>query len=374
MGKKRIVIAAQPGRKAATGFVVADSPGPGSGSSDRPGDVALRPRGPSADGAVVNASGRAKAPRAPGSPSPGRGFSALAESEARFRALFDAHVDAVLMVDAQTREIVDANAVACVMYGYPRTRLVGMSADELSADPEIPAPGVPSALDDRVGHASRLHRRRDGSTIAVQIGSGDAQLDGRPVAIVVVRDDSVLGRDLEEARRRSTHDPLTLLPNRALLTEEADRALARADCSGETLALMHVDLDGFRPVNEDHGYEVGDEVLRVVAQRLRSAVRTGDVAARIEGDEFIVLCPVVADEIAALNVAHRLARALAEPVDAGVVGLPLSACIGVVVDVGGSRGVERLLRDADAALFSAKRVRPGSVALFAGGSPIAHTV
>jgi len=159
----------------------------------------------------------------------------------------------------------------------------------------------------------------------------------------------------EELAHLALHDQLTGLANRALLREHIDSVLASSERNTQPVAMMFLDLDGFKPVNDRLGHTTGDEVLREVARRLRTVVRESDVIGRFGGDEFIVLCPETDDEQAAA-IAERLREAVAQPMEWLPAGFAVSASVGVVVrSVGAHRpSTDELLEIADAEMYRAK--------------------
>jgi diguanylate cyclase (GGDEF)-like protein/PAS domain S-box-containing protein len=167
----------------------------------------------------------------------------------------------------------------------------------------------------------------------------------------------------EEIRRRGLHDPLTELPNRTLVLERLAEAAARA---AGPIALLFCDLDHFKDVNDSLGHRAGDDVLRQVADRLRAAVRPGDVVGRFGGDEFVVLCEQVDDEAGARQIAERLAAAFARPFRAGGDDHILGVSIGIALTDGGEDG-DALLRDADTAMYRAKEAGRSRIELFDTG-------
>jgi diguanylate cyclase (GGDEF)-like protein/PAS domain S-box-containing protein len=173
---------------------------------------------------------------------------------------------------------------------------------------------------------------------------------------------SALARQRTEQRMRheALHDPLTGLANRNLLRDRLEHAIARSERERGATAVLFIDLDNFKTVNDSHGHAAGDAVLVESARRLHAAVRPGDTVARIGGDEFVALCEHV-DADSALAVARRLQEALRPTFIAGGVEHRLSASIGIAL---GDREPERLLGDADAASYRAKAAGRGRVELF----------
>ena len=149
-----------------------------------------------------------------------------------------------------------------------------------------------------------------------------------------------------ELARRALHDPLTALPNRTLFHDRLRQALSRLGRTRSCLAVMFLDLDGFKRINDEHGHAAGDEALCDVAVRLVATLRGGDTAARLGGDEFVVLCEDVADGDEVRGIAERL---LAE--------VPLQVSIGIALVGNGNVDPDAVLREADAAMYRAKRAR-----------------
>jgi diguanylate cyclase (GGDEF)-like protein len=162
-------------------------------------------------------------------------------------------------------------------------------------------------------------------------------------------------RDIKERAHEALHDALTGLPNRVLFLDRLDHALRRASRSGEGVAVLFLDVDHFKLVNDTAGHAVGDEMLKTVAERLCSAVRTSDTVARFAGDEFTILCEGIEDERAAAVVADRLLEKLAPPMALPGLDLHLSASIGIALATGSDAiGADELLRNADTAMYQAK--------------------
>ncbi len=160
----------------------------------------------------------------------------------------------------------------------------------------------------------------------------------------------------------ATHDWLTGLPNRVHAFNEAARGLARSGAD-RLSAVLFIDLDGLKGVNDSHGHSTGDDVLRAAAHRMRSVTRPQDLVARIGGDEFVVLLmgPVAGADLDA--VARRLQRALAEDIEVGTRTLRVGASIGItIVDDGDERSLAEVLRDADTAMYRAKAQGPARTA------------
>lgn len=173
----------------------------------------------------------------------------------------------------------------------------------------------------------------------------------------IFRDDTASRRFQKELMRRALHDPLTGLPNRALLLDRLSKGLARLQRRQESVAVLFVDLDGFKAINDRLGHQAGDAVLVAVAERLRAALRIQDTVARLSGDEFVVLCEGLPVQPTAGEIAQRLATALAEPVVLGTEHVLVSASIGITVTQDAGHDLEALLREADTAMYHAKADR-----------------
>lgn len=150
------------------------------------------------------------------------------------------------------------------------------------------------------------------------------------------------------------HDGLTGLPNRMLLEDRLSQAIAAARRHGRTVAVLFLDLDGFKTVNDRHGHEGGDELLREMARRLTAAVRSGDTVARLGGDEFVVLLVELGGRGDLLTTIERVMTAIRVPVDLGGTPVSLTASLGVAVFPDHETGGEEMLRYADAAMYQAK--------------------
>jgi diguanylate cyclase (GGDEF)-like protein len=161
-------------------------------------------------------------------------------------------------------------------------------------------------------------------------------------------------RSEAETRHLALHDPLTGLPNRALFRDRLQHALARSRRREGTLAVLFLDVDNFKVVNDSLGHEAGDELLTALAPRLAEAVRSGDTVARFGGDEFVLLCEEVADEQEAIEIAQRVKECFARPLQIAGGEHYVTASIGVALPSAGHDGPESLLRDADAAMYQAK--------------------
>jgi diguanylate cyclase len=162
------------------------------------------------------------------------------------------------------------------------------------------------------------------------------------------------GVELEVARH-ATHDSLTGLPNRTLFLERLGLTLSRVERRARACAVLFLDLDGFKTVNDSLGHDVGDRLLVETGDRLRALVRPSDTVARFGGDEFMVLCDDVASEADAVAVAERIAARLAEPFEIDGRDLEVGASIGIAVAADRARPPEAVVRDADQAMYAAKR-------------------
>ncbi|HEX7054758.1 MAG TPA: EAL domain-containing protein [Burkholderiales bacterium] len=271
------------------------------------------------------------------------------------------------------------------MLGYAPGELVGRSAEVIYADPAQFARDAALHEELRSGRAvsgERLLRRKDGSTFWCKL-VGRAIDPARPLeGSIWIYDDvdaehqarqsleasrAALERavaertmELEEAKARAQHladhDPLTGLPNRRLLEDRLTQALALSQRNGKQTAVMFVDLDRFKPINDTLGHSVGDRLLKEVSQRLVGQLRVGDTICRIGGDEFIVVLPELKRSGDVAQVAQKVIDQLSQPVVVDDRELVVSCSIGIAVFPEDGRDAETLIRNADAAMYHAKEI------------------
>jgi diguanylate cyclase (GGDEF)-like protein len=166
---------------------------------------------------------------------------------------------------------------------------------------------------------------------------------------------------------QALHDDLTALPNRALFVDRLSQAISRLGRHGHSLAVLFLDLDRFKAVNDGLGHAAGDELLRTVGERLAGVLRAGDTAARLGGDEFAILCEEVAGERHAIGVAERIAEALHDPFTLGGDEVTIGTSVGIALATTGRERAEALVRDADAAMYRAKERGGGVFEVFDEG-------
>jgi diguanylate cyclase (GGDEF)-like protein/PAS domain S-box-containing protein len=294
-------------------------------------------------------------------------------AEAQLRALLDATSEIVTVVEPDGRWRWSSGAVGRVL-GYDAGRdpepeggiFTLVHRDDLAmAKESFAALGAGSSDDANDDPLVVRVRAADGEWRWFEI-RGRNLVDDPDVNGIVL-----LSRDVTELRsaqaqlsHQATHDSLTKLPNRVLFQELGDQALARADRDGTLIAVLFLDLDRFKRVNDTHGHPVGDELLVEVALRLRHSVRRGDVVARFGGDEFVILCEHPAGQPEMLDLANRLIAAVSATAELADVKTEIGVSVGVAIGAGGRVTVDTLLRDADAALYQAKEQGRGQAVLF----------
>jgi diguanylate cyclase (GGDEF)-like protein len=159
----------------------------------------------------------------------------------------------------------------------------------------------------------------------------------------------------EQFHTSALHDALTGLPNRTLLLERVEHALLRCGRSGHPLAILFVDLDRFKAVNDSHGHLVGDDLLIAVARRMTNLIRPGDTLARLSGDEFVIVCEGITERLGVHMIAGRIVEALGRPFSLDDAVVELSASVGIAFSAKGEDDPEQMLREADIAMYQAKR-------------------
>jgi diguanylate cyclase (GGDEF)-like protein len=186
-----------------------------------------------------------------------------------------------------------------------------------------------------------------------------SEWEGKPASLALLRDVTERRRMEDELGYLATHDELTGLPNRYLLGDRLSQAVARLRHSGQALAMVFADLDGFKAINDRMGHPAGDQVLVETARRILSVVRAADTVARIGGDEFLVICEV-ADQATADAVVARLTQAINQPLVLGDQTVMVRASIGMVLEPHPDPDPASLLAAADDAMYREKRRAPAS--------------
>lgn len=287
---------------------------------------------------------------------------ALLESEKRFRDFMEFAPVGMVIVSLDGR-LVKVNQALCLILGYSRKELEALSFEDIT-----PAEDLAGDLAQRrrlvdgelpVWQAEKRYLRRDGSLVWVQI-TASVLRDTHGVEQcfdVQVEDITERRRSQEQIRQLAYFDALTGLPNRRLLQDRLEQALVYARRSGVLAAVAFLDLDHFKQINDTHGHEAGDELLKATAQRLTRCVRHGDTVARQGGDEFILVLTEIGDIGGAEKVAKKIVRALAEPFDLAAINLVvdiITASVGIAVFPLHGDNVQDLMKRADLAMYAAK--------------------
>ena len=286
---------------------------------------------------------------------------ALRESEARKCAILGSALDAIMDLDTDGR-VTEMNPAAERMFGGTAASLTGRYLADLvfpAAERALQrrelaayfATGQGPLLNNRV---ESVAMRADGTSFPVELAITQIDLGGRMGFTAFLRDLTESKQVEQELIRLAFHDTLTGLPNRALFADRLQQAIARAERHGEPLAVMFLDLDNFKVVNDSIGHVAGDRLLVAVAERLRACLRAEDTVARFGGDELAILVERVADRSAIVMLAERIAETLRAPIGLAGHELYVTASIGIALATPGQDDAEGLLRKADLAMYRSK--------------------
>ncbi|MCV2348699.1 PAS domain S-box protein [Paucibacter sp. Y2R2-4] len=293
------------------------------------------------------------------------GRAKLRESAQHTQAILDHMKDGVISIDASGL-ILSFSRAAGEMFGYAAEELIGRSFSVLMPEPQHSLQGeqlVAYIRDEAphvVGRSCELEGlRKDGSLFPVLLSVSELATEGQDTFMGLVRDLSSQHQHQEEMHRLAFYDPLTGLPNRRLLLDRLAQVLQNSGRSGEHSALLLLDLDHFKLLNDSLGHETGDQLLQQVAERLRAQVRDGDIISRFGGDEFVVLLEALGSNSeeaakAAESVADKLLQILAQPYALRGQEHVCTPSIGIVVFKGEAESRQELLKKADVAMYQAK--------------------
>lgn len=291
-----------------------------------------------------------------------RAEEALRASEQKFRLLAENAVDVIWTLDIEGRTTYISPSVER-QRGYRPEELIGLPLEQTLTPESLKIARRLLAQARETGELPESHLhvelpRKTGSTVWVDVTVSCLHDDAGAITgfLGISRDITEQRATEERLTHMAHHDPLTDLPNRALFFDRLGMAMARALREDSSLALLYIDLDGFKEVNDVQGHEVGDYVLRKMANRLRQTVREVDTVARIGGDEFTVIVTGVHSPQAAYPVAEKLLHALAEPLRlSNGREIRLGASIGLALYPADAQTSDELLRRADQAMYRVKR-------------------
>jgi len=275
----------------------------------------------------------------------------IEERREQAEATLDSLQDAVVCTDLAGR-ITYINPAAEALTGWSREAATGLPLNDVFKT-------------DGAG-AERILIARDGRETEIEQSATvllDAQGDKRGDVLVFHN----VGPAREATRRLShlaAHDPLTGLPNRLLLNDRLGRAITFAERHNRPVAVLFLDVDGFKAVNDSLGHAAGDAILRSIARRLKAVLRRSDTVSRYSGDEFVIVLPEIDQNEDAALVARKLVRAASGPHRIGTRNVTVTASVGIALYPEDGHDADLLIKHADAAMYDAKRNGTGGFRLF----------
>lgn len=294
------------------------------------------------------------------------------EAEQHFRLAFEDNMAPMVFTDLEDR-IIAANDAFCAMMGRTRSELIGFDSKPFTYPDDV---GITEASHERFLHDEirqvryvKRYLHKDGRMIVAEVSKSPARdKTGKTLYFIISERDITEERMLTaQLSHQALHDPLTGLANRALLDDRLAQAHSRILRQGGNGALLLLDLDDFKGVNDTYGHLVGDQLLSAVAHRLEGVARDTDTLCRFGGDEFLYLAEGVGGTDEAQLIAQRFLRSLDEPFLIGGLSLEQRASLGVVVWDAHDAEVSDVVRDADVALYEAKRLGKGRHFLYVSG-------
>jgi diguanylate cyclase (GGDEF)-like protein/PAS domain S-box-containing protein len=296
----------------------------------------------------------------------------------RMRHVFERNPNPMMFVDAATLRYLDVNQTAIDAYGYTREQWLAMTPYDLRP-PEL-MDALTTKVDSLRREASTVddttHVRADGSRLDAHVTCIAVEREEDKIYIVTVQDMTERNDALKRALKSETelahdafHDRLTGLPNRAFLQAQLKTTIARSRAEGHVAAVLFIDIDSFKNVNDTLGHFAGDALLKECAGRLRANTRQSDCIARVGGDEFIAVINDLADLESVAEIARQLGRAVAQPLRVRDSEIKVTCSIGIAVIPRDGVDAETLIRNADTAMYEAKRAGRATTHFF---SPAMH--
>lgn len=279
----------------------------------------------------------------------------LQRSQESFRVLFEQHPHPMWVYDLETLRFLEVNQCAIKNYGYTREEFLSMTIADIRPDEDASRLMKYMQTNRPILNHSGVwrHRTKDGEIISVDVTTHALDFRGHRSALVMAQDVTERVRLEQQLRDHALHDPLTGLPNRALLLDRVDRLNAQARRSDADVTVLCLNLDNFKLVNEAHGHEIGDGLIRAVGERLVNALREADTVGRVGGDEFVILAvPPVLD-----TPPEALAKKVLDLIGSQpfhVDGHELSVTTSIGITVGNGREGAELIQNADVALGLAR--------------------
>lgn len=284
----------------------------------------------------------------------------------QFRAVLEGSTDAVAVVN-QSGQLVEFNSPAADLFGWQREDVLGWNIRDFMPA-QIVEVHAEVFEDDKVASIWNSRRLKvkghDSREIVMEVRFGFINLPTRRLCSITMRDVSERERQEDQMAKASLYDALTELPNRSQFHERLSQLMAISNRYSKLLGVLFIDLDKFKEINDTHGHNVGDRVLKEIARRLQHSIRDSDTVARLGGDEFVALLYDLRSSEDARLVAERFIAACEKPVVVNDRSLELSASIGIAIYPDGAKDKEILLRQADDAMYHAKRAGGGRYSFF----------
>ncbi|GEM_PF-1318079 len=305
------------------------------------------------------------------------------EERLRFRMALDTSSDCIFLINPESMRFVDFNQTVLACMGYERDELLGMGPQDI--EPEFSRAKLQSHFyeiintEDKKGEAATVHERKDGTQFPVEVRlSALQQRDGSWLIISLARNITERKQAEKKIAYQAYYDALTDLPNRRLLHSQLEMEIARSKRRGHLGALLFLDLDNFKVINDSLGHSAGEDILRHVARCLTSNLREGDTVARIGGDEFVILLSEMGDDPdAALNetqaIIKKVQRVLKTPCHTCGHALITTASMGVTIFPLGKEDADEIMQQADLAMYRAKDRGRNTFQFYMPGMQVAAT-
>ena len=295
---------------------------------------------------------------------------ALRSREQRLEGIINTVADGIVTIDDKG-DVQSFNAAAERMFKFKAEEIIGKNIRQLMPDSSDNTTQDETGLEWQriLKLGSEIEgKRKDGQTFPMEMAIREL-IQGDQLSFTgVIRDISARKRAEDKIRHLAHHDALTGLPNRFLFGDRLDEAITRAHRHNSTLALMFLDLNKFKPINDTFGHAVGDKILIAIGERLKSTTRASDTVSRVGGDEFVVILEEVNSEDQVCKIAEKIISTINQPIEIDADQHSLSVSIGISIFPDHTKEADKLIHLADLAMYEAKRGSQKSYKIFESDS------